>query len=65
MAGYQDPFSGFFNLPTLLWCAWAGFVALIMLTIFIGFDNDGFLHRLERRFGIRNAENPQDEDIEF
>jgi hypothetical protein len=62
MSGYQDPFSGFFNLPTLLWCAWAGTIALIMLAIFIGFDNGGFLHRLEERFGIFNAESKEDDD---
>ncbi|HEX8465707.1 MAG TPA: hypothetical protein VF627_13915 [Abditibacterium sp.] len=65
MSGYKDPFSGFFNLPTMLWCGFAGFMLLIMLTIFIGFDHGGFLHRLERRFGIRNAENPEDEENQY
>lgn len=63
MSGYQDPYSGFFNLPTMLWCAFAGFMLLVMLVIFIGFDNDGFLHKLERRFGIRNMENPGEDDV--
>lgn len=63
MSGYQDPYSGFFNVPTMLWCAFAGFIALVMLVIFIGFDNDGFLHKLERRLGIRNMEKPEDKDL--
>ncbi|PQV64616.1 hypothetical protein B1R32_104109 [Abditibacterium utsteinense] len=63
MAGYQDPYSGFFNLPTMLWCAFAGFMLLVMLVIFIGFDNGGFLHKVERRFGIRNMEKPEEDDI--
>ena len=49
----------------MLWCAFAGTMLLIMLTIFIGFDHGGFLHRLERRFGIRNAENPEDEENQY
>lgn len=63
MSGYADPFSGFFNLPTLLWCGWAGFVVLLMAIIFVGFDNGGFLHKLEERFGIRN-EAHGDEGVE-
>ncbi len=38
-------------------------MVLAMLTIFIGFDNDGFLHKLERRFGIKNKENPAEDDL--
>lgn len=49
----------------MLWCAFAGFMALVMLIIFIGFDNDGFLFRLERRFGIRNMEKPDDEELQY
>jgi hypothetical protein len=62
MSGYQDPFSGFFNLPTLLWCSFAGLIVLIMVAIIIGFDSGGFLHRVERMLGIRNVDaNPDDE----
>lgn len=61
MSGYQDPFSGFFNLPTLLYFAWAGFIVFVMLCIFIGFDNDGILHRIERRLGIRNVDEEEDD----
>ena len=46
----------------MLWCGFAGFMLLVMFIIFIGFDNDGFLHKLERRFGIKNAENPGEDD---
>ena len=64
MAGYNDLYSGFFNLPTLLWCSFAGCVGLVMLCIFIGFDSGGFLHRLEERFGIGNADrDPRDDEM--
>lgn len=62
MAGFQDPFSGFFNLPTLLWCAFAGGIAFIMLLIFLGFDNNGFFHRLDERLGIRNVDRHPDDE---
>ena len=45
----------------MLWCAWAGFIAFVMLCIFIGFDNDGILHRIERRLGIRNVDEKEDD----
>jgi hypothetical protein len=66
MSGYNDPYSGLFgepgawNWPFFAWAAFATLVLLAMVTIFIGFDNGGFLHRLERRFGIRNVEDPED-----
>ena len=40
-------------------------IMLIMLCIFIGFDNGGFLHRLEERFGIFNMETDEDEEIQY
>ena len=68
MSGYQDPYSGIFgepgawNWPLFLWCGFAGLVLLAMLAIFIGFDNGGFLHRVERMLGIRDVDaNPEDE----
>lgn len=72
MAGYNDPFSGFFgepgawNWPVLMWCTFAGIMALIMFLIFIGFDNDGFLHRLYRRFGIRRVDvHPEEKELDY
>ena len=62
MSGYKDPFSGFFNLPTMLWCAWAGFMLIVMAIIFVGFDNGGFLHRLERRFNIKPVDDKAEID---
>ncbi len=63
MAGYEDPFSGVFNWPTMIYFAWAGFILFIMLMIFIGFDAGGFLHRLEERFGMRNVDrDPRDDE---
>lgn len=63
MSGFQDPFSGVFNWSTLLLFGWLGFIAFVMLLIFIGFDSGGFLHRIERFIGIRNldAKNKEDE----
>ena len=69
MSGYQDPYSGIFgepgawNWPLFLYLGAAGLVVLTMLIIFVGFDNDGFLHKLERRFGIKNKENPAEDDL--
>ena len=69
MSGYNDPYSGFFgepghlNWPVLLWCAFAGIIALVMFLIFMGFDSGGFLHRLDERLKIRNVDrNPVDEE---
>jgi len=70
MSGYNDPYSGFFgepghlNWPVLLWCAFAAIIGLAMFLIFMGFDNDGFLHRLDRRLGIRKVEVHSD-DLEM
>ncbi len=70
MSGYNDPYSGFFgepgawNWPVLLWCGFAAFIGLLMLLIFLGFDNRGFLHRLDERLKIRNVDrDPQDEEL--
>lgn len=70
MAGFNDPYSGFFgepgawNWPVFLWFGFAGLVSLVMLAIFLGFDNGGFLHRLDQRLKIRNVDSPsEDEDI--
>jgi hypothetical protein len=61
MSGYADPFSGFFGSPyPMLWVCWVGFIALLMGIIFVGFDNGGFLHKLEERFNIRKE--PHDEE---
>ncbi len=71
MSGYQDPYSGVFGEPgawdwsLFAWAGFAGFIALVMLIIFIGFDNGGFLHGLERRLGIRNMERPGDEELQY
>lgn len=69
MSGFNDPYSGFFgepgawNWPTLGWCAFAGIISLIMLAIFLGFDNGGFLFNLDKRLKIRNVDrNPEDEE---
>lgn len=70
MAGYNDPYSGLFgepgalNWPFFMWAGFATIIAIAMLLIFLGFDNDGFLHRLDRRFGIRKVE-VNDEDLEM
>lgn len=70
MSGYNDPYSGFFgepgawNWPLALWLAFAGIVSLVMLLIYLGFDNNGFLHRLDRRLGIRKVEVDND-DLEM
>lgn len=66
MSGYNDPYSGLFgepgawNWPLFAYLAFATLVLITMATIFVGFDSGGFLHRLERRFGIRNVEDPED-----
>jgi hypothetical protein len=72
MAGFNDPYSGFFgepgawNWPVLLWCGFAGLIGLIMLAIFLGFDNSGFLHNLDRRLGINDVDrDPTDEGIQY
>ncbi len=72
MAGYQDPYSGLFgepgawNWPALLFLAWVGIVGLVMLAIFIGFDNGGFLFKLDKRLGIRKIDRDpiDDEGVE-
>ncbi len=68
MSGYNDPYSGFFgepghlNWPVFLWFGFAAIVVLAMALIFWGFDNGGFLHRLDQRLKIRNVDrNPEDE----
>jgi len=61
MSGYNDPFSHFFNLPTMCWLAWAGFLGVCMLACFVGFDNGGFLHKVEEKFGIFPKQ-PSDEE---
>ncbi len=71
MSGYQDPYSGLFgepgawNWPALLFLAWAGLVVLIMFAIFIGFDNGGFLFRLDKKLGIRKVDRDPQDDIGF
>lgn len=71
MSGFNDPYSGFFgepgawNWPTLIWCAFAGIMSLIMFLIYLGFSNGGFLFNLDKRLGIRNVDNPEDEEIEY
>lgn len=62
MSGYQDPYSGLFGEPgawnwaTLLFLGWAGLIAIVMIAIFFGFDNGGFLHRLDKKLGIRKVD---------
>jgi hypothetical protein len=64
MSGFEDPFSGFFSIPVILFCIWMGILAACMVAIFFGFDNGGFLHRLEERFGIfRSTKEDQEETI--
>lgn len=70
MSGFNDPYSGFFgepgawNWPVLLWCGFAGIMSLVMLAIFLGFDNRGFLHNLDERLKIRNVDRPaEDEEL--
>ena len=71
MAGYQDPYSGLFGEPgawnwsALLFLGWAGIVVLIMFAIFIGFDNGGFLFRLDKKFGIRKVDRDPQDDVGF
>jgi hypothetical protein len=43
-----------------MYFGWAGLIALAMAAIFVGFDNGGFLHKLEERFGIKQV--PSDEE---
>ncbi len=70
MAGYQDPYSGLFGEPgawnwsALLFLGWAGLIVLIMAAIIIGFDNGGFLHRLDKRFGIRKVDREEIDDYD-
>ena len=70
MSGYQDPYSGFFGEPgawnwsVLLFMGWAGLLALIVLAIFIGYDNGGFLHRFDRKLKIRNVDREEINDYD-
>ena len=60
MSGYADPFSGVLNIYVFMYFGWAGLIVLAMAVIFVGFDNGGFLHKLEERFGIKK-ENSEEE----
>ena len=71
MSGYQDPYSGLFGEPgawnwsALLFLGWAGLLVLIIFAIFIGFDNGGFLFRLDKKLGIRKVDRDPQDDVGF
>ena len=60
MSGFQDPFSGLFNLPCMLFFAWAGFLLICMAIIFVGFEDNGFLHRVENKLGIGHPDGEEE-----
>lgn len=63
MSGYADPFSGIFNIYVFMYFGWAGLIVLAMAAIFVGFDNGGFLHKLEERFGIKRPKGDRDDEF--
>ncbi len=57
---------GFDNIYLFLWAIWAGFLVLLMLLVFFGFESGGFLHNLEEKFGIHSVEGPEhSEHLEY
>lgn len=49
------------NIYLLLYSLWGGLITLLMLAVFFGFENGGFLHKLEEKFNIRKEEDHKDE----